>query len=252
MLYGLYVSAAGAMANSFRQDVVANNLANADTVAFKRDLALFTSRPTEAAESGQRRYSTALLEKLGGGTFALPTHTDHTPAGLERTGKDYDLALQGEGFFQVQKGDAILYTRDGRFAVNPSNQLVTATSQLPVLDHDGQPLTVDPAIPYFTVTETGLISQGENLIGQLGVVRFDDVKSLRKEGANLFTNNGSETPQPSGALIKQKHLERSSVNQTSELVEMIQAHRLFETNLSMLRMQDQSMSQLINQVAGRS
>jgi flagellar basal body rod protein FlgG len=193
-----------------------------------------------------------LLEKLGGGTFALPTHTDHTPADIEHTGKAYDLALHGDGFFQVRKGDDVLYTRDGRFAVNQANQLVTATSHLPVLDQNGQPLTVDPAIPLFTVTETGLISQGENIVGQLGVVRFDDVKSLRKEGANLFTHNGSDTSQPSDALIKQEYLERSSVNQTSELVEMIQAQRLFETNLSMLRMQDQTMSQLINQVAGRS
>ena len=65
MLYGLYASAAGAMASSYRQDVIANNLANADTVAFKRDLALTMVRRTEAQQNGSRRSSSAMLENLG-------------------------------------------------------------------------------------------------------------------------------------------------------------------------------------------
>ena len=83
MLYGLYVSAAGALASSYRQDVVANNLANAQTVGFKRDLALMQARRTQADDNGSQRDSAELLEGLGGGLFALPTHTDFAPAPLQ-------------------------------------------------------------------------------------------------------------------------------------------------------------------------
>ena len=93
MQYGMYVSAAGALAHSYRQDVVANNLANVDTVAFKRDLALFQARQTAAQQSGQTRNSTALLEGLGGGVFALPTRTDFSPASLEEVGDPFSVAL---------------------------------------------------------------------------------------------------------------------------------------------------------------
>ena len=134
MQYGLYVSAAGALANSYRQDVIANNLANVETVGFKRDLALFTSRRTEAEETGQRRNTTALLEGLGGGLFALPTYTDFSPGGLEDTGRDYDVAIKGQGFFQVNKNGETFYTRDGCFALNQANELVTLSGQLLVWD----------------------------------------------------------------------------------------------------------------------
>ena len=94
----MYVSAAGALANSYQQDVIANNLANVDTVAFKRDLALLQSRPVEAAQSGSMRDTTAMLKGIGGGLFALPTHTDFSPASLKETGSNFDFALTGKGF----------------------------------------------------------------------------------------------------------------------------------------------------------
>ena len=160
MLYGLYVSAAGALANSYRQDVVANNLANADTVAFKRDLAMFKARPTEASENGPRRFTDRLLEKLGGGSFALPTHIDFSPASLDITDNSFDLALAGEGFFQIQKDGVAHYTRDGRFAMDENNLLVTNTDHLPVLDEAGRTIEIDPACRWMS-TKSGWSARTE-------------------------------------------------------------------------------------------
>ena len=133
MQYGLYVSAAGALVNSYRQDVIANNLANVETVGFKRDLAIFTYRATEAQTNGKQRYTTAILEGIGGGIFSLPTVTDFSPSALEPTGNHFDLGLSEDGFFKIQVGDGVRYTRDGRFAVSNEGQLVTAAGRYPVL-----------------------------------------------------------------------------------------------------------------------
>ncbi len=245
MIYGMYVSAGGALANSYRQDVIANNIANVDTVGFKQDLAMYTARPTESQENGQRRYTTALLEGLGGGTFSLPTYTDHTQANLEPTGRNYDLALEGNGFFQVKQGDQVLYTRDGRFTHNTQNQLVMVESQLPVLDIAGNPIEVNPTLD-FVVNENGTVSQNGQAIANLSIVEFNDTNKLTKQGGNLYINDEqAQQAQPSNSIIKQGYLEGSGVVAADQLVQMMKTQRMFEANMNMVRMQNQTMGRLI-------
>src|SRR5438477_1085662 len=105
MLYGLYLSAAGVQTSSYRQDVIANNLANSETVGFKRDLALFQARRTALNESRRAGdWSDPLLEGLGGGTFVMPPATDHSQGELDHTGATLDLAVEGDGYFAVNDG----------------------------------------------------------------------------------------------------------------------------------------------------
>lgn len=248
MLYGMYVSAAGALANSYRQDVVANNLANADTVAFKRDLALLRARPTESARTGSDQFTTALLEAMGGGTFAQPTFTDFTPANLTETTRPFDLALAGEGFFQVQRGSETCYTRDGRFACDQQNQLVSYADKLPVLDDAGQPIVLNPDLD-FTVASSGVISQAGQSVARLGIVDFEDTSQLRKQQGNLYKLEGSASPQPIDAVVRQNSLEDSGVDALGQLVEMINHQRLFQTNLNMLKIQDETLGLATTRVA---
>ena len=244
MNYGMYVSAAGALANSYRQDVVANNLANVETVAFKPDLAMFQARRTQAQTKGQRFHTTAMLEGIGGGIFALPTYTDFSPASLDQTGSPFDLALTGKGFFQVNNPDApggISFTRDGRFTHNENNQLVTVAGKLPVLDDKGQPIVINPDIQSFVVDETGFISQDQNPVARLGVVDFDDSRVLRKRGQSLYVVPQGVQPRPVESRIKQGALENSGVNSLKQLAEMIKTQRLFQSNINMMLLQDQSL-----------
>src|SRR5438105_2371537 len=119
MIYGLYLSATGVLANSYRQDVIANNLANSETVGFKKDLALFQQRGTEAQERGTPDESSRLLEGLGGGLLAAPTSMDLSQGDLEHTGNPLDVGLEGPGFFAVKESDgATRLTRDGRFMLD--------------------------------------------------------------------------------------------------------------------------------------
>src|SRR5262245_29805113 len=102
MIYGLYLSATGVLTNSYRQDVIANNLANAETVGFKKDLALFKERLTEAQQQRLAPNSINLgMEPIGGGVLASPTLVDSTQGELEPTGSPLDVAIEGEGYFMV-------------------------------------------------------------------------------------------------------------------------------------------------------
>ena len=251
MLYGLYVSAAGALANSHRQEVVANNLGIVNTVSFKRDLAQAHARLTEAQISGQGRYTDSVLEGTGGGIFALPTYTDFSPSSLDATGRELDLALEERGFFQVQDGDQVQYTRDGRFSLNESGQLVTDNDRLPVLDESGAAIYLDGTLD-ISVNEAGVISQGGGAVGRLGVVDFEDTSGLVKQGNNIYINQGDAEPQPALVKVKQGALENSGVNAINEMVEMIEAQRAFQTNLSMLQLQDQTLGLAVGQLGSIS
>jgi len=247
MNYGMYVSAAGALANSYRQDVIANNLANVETVAFKRDLALMRARGTEADLKGQRRFTTAMLEGIGGGTFGLPTFTDFSAASLEATGNPYDLALAGPGFFQVLDGAKTNYTRDGRFMIDEKGRLATVTGHLAVLSDEGDPIVLDRNLD-FSVNESGVISQGSEIVARLGIVDFEDTSTLRKQGDNFITALAGNVPHGVGSCVKQKHLESSGVNAIEQLTEMIRAQRMFQTNISMLQLQDQTLGLAVSRL----
>lgn len=247
MLYGMYISAAGAMANSYKQDVVSNNLANVDTTAFKKDMAMFRARPTEAGLNGSRRFSDAMLENTGGGIFALPTHTDFSQASLEKTDSPFDLALTGKGFFQVGMGDETYYTRDGRFKTAEDGMtLVTATGELPVLDSEGEAITLLPGIKP-VIDNKGFISQNGQEVARLGVVNFEDTKQLTKKGNNLFQADQG-IAQPFDASMRQGYKETSGVNALTELTQMISAQRGFQTNVMMMKIQDQTLASAVGKL----
>src|SRR6185369_8802982 len=126
MVYGIYQSAAGLQINQHRQDVLANNLANIETVGFKPDLALARERMIASREGGNDpSLSNSTLNGMTGGTVAAPTFTSFIPGAVEPTGRPLDVALQGDGFFAVQDGDTKRYTRDGRFMFDADGRLVT-------------------------------------------------------------------------------------------------------------------------------
>src|SRR4051812_3979394 len=99
MIYGLYLSASGVLASSYRQDVIANNLANAETVGFKKDLATFSERAVEQQPSGA---SDPRWSNFTGGLWARNTNVDTTQGELESTGNSTDVAIEGRGYFMVQ------------------------------------------------------------------------------------------------------------------------------------------------------
>ena len=247
MSYGLYISAEGAMAQSQRLETIANNLANVDTAGFKRDLAIFQARNAEAIDQGFDFPGSGSINDVGGGVTLQATLTDHSQGGLKNTEVATDVALRGEGFFEVQKGDQRLLTRAGNFTLTSEGALVTQQG-FPVLNDTGTPLVIDPALGPWTIGVDGGIQQGSE-VNYLSIVLPGSPADLVKVGENLFLPLSETAAIPAGQRqVASGYLELSGVKPTTEMIEMIEASRAFEANVNLIRNQDQMFGQLISRL----
>lgn len=245
MIYGFYQSAAGMMTNEYRQSVIANNLANAETVGFKRDMASFAER-VRADRAGLRGGATAeSLSGLSGGAWLGQTRTDFSPGSFIRTDQSLDFSIDGDGFFQVEQGGKTLLTRDGRFIADERGQLRAAADGAPLLSRGGGAIFTNPRGGEISVDEDGRLSQDGAPLGQLAVVDVADRSQLRKVGASRF-DAGEQTVVPVGSFVKSGVLESSGVEPVRELVTMIEAARAYQMNAQMVSLQDQSVGRLIS------
>ncbi|QNN23264.1 flagellar hook-basal body protein [Planctomycetales bacterium ZRK34] len=251
MNYGLYLSAAGMLTNMYRQDVAANNLANAQTPAFKRDLALLRRRQPESVEGFTPEDAHALLDRLGGGVLADRTRVDLTNGPLKKTGNDLDLALQGNGFFRIQTEDGVRLTRDGRFTLDPKNShLMTTNGGHAVLDATGNPITLDPTAQAL-VDETGVIRQNGAAVARIGLLNVD-ADDLTQHGQGFFEASDAALKNAStgDARVHQGYLEQSNVDPVMQMLEMIGASSAISANANMIRYHDLVMDRAAN-VLGR-
>lgn len=250
MLYGIYQSAGGLLANQYRMEVLANNLANADTVGFKRDLTVLRERLPEAREaSAGFGASDPRLEGMTGGSFVAPTVTLFEQGPIETTDRPLDVALVGDGFFRVQADGQERYTRDGRFLVNESDELVTATGFHRVLDESGVPIVVPAeARDALRIGADGQIRSGELSLGRLGIVDFEDRSQLRKIGQNLYETLGA-APQPvARTALRVGAVEKSSVDSVHAMVSMIEVSRAYEFNATLVSLADATLERAVNDV----
>jgi flagellar basal-body rod protein FlgG len=239
----LWVAKTGLDAQQTRMTVIANNLANVNTTGFKRDRATFEDllyqnvRQGGAQTSADTAAPTGLL--LGTGTRVVSTEKLHAQGNLIQTQNAFDLAISGEGFFQILQPDGtIAYTRDGGFKVSGEGVLVNSS---------GYRLQPELAIPQnaqtITIGADGTVSIqafGEaqaQTIGQIQLARFLSPTGLLAIGENLFRETTSSGPpqvgipsqQGNGQLI-QGALESSNVNVVEEMVSMIETQRAYEVN----------------------
>jgi len=252
MNYGLYLSASGVLTNMHRQDVIANNLANANTVGFKRDLAAFSQRLAETQEDHVAfDLSNELLDRLGGGVLVAPSATDFRDGGLRETSNDLDLAISGRGFFTVRvdaaEGSVTRLSRDGRFTLNNDGELVTTIGRHHVLDIEGQSIRVDRTQPVM-VDETGIIRQNNLQVAQIALGDVADHRQIRHLGHGLYgaADDAITTqPRPAGR-INQGWLEQANVDPVKEMVRMIESTRAINNNATLIRYHDAVMDKAVN------
>jgi flagellar basal-body rod protein FlgF len=247
MPYGLYISAEGAQAQSVRMEVIANNIANANTVGFKRELAIFQSRLAEAAQRGLVPPGIGAVDDLGGGVDSLATVTDFTPGPIKPTEVPSDMAIEGDGFFVVRRAGKEFLTRAGNFMLTAAGTLVTQNGD-PVIATDGSPVTIDPERGPWDVTPDGAISQaGERIY--LSLVRPRSYADLVKTEGNLFSPLAPTVPVPAAERhVLNRYLEQSGVEPVYEMTDMIETSRAFEANVNMIRSQDTILGELVSRV----
>ena len=246
MSYGLYISAAGALAQSQRVEVLSNNIANANTPGFKRELAVLQARHAEAIEQGEDYPGTRGINNVGGGVYLRETLTDFSTGVLKETQRPADAAIEGDGFFQVEKAGQKYLTRAGNFEVAPDGRLIgPGNSQ--VLGEDGGPVIVDGSIPW-SIDPTGAINQAGTTIN-LAIVKPRSMGDLAKAGDNLFLPLSPATPiDPLERRVRSGYLEHSGAHPIKEMTQLIEASRAYEANVKMIQNQDQTLGSLIGRL----
>jgi flagellar basal-body rod protein FlgG len=259
MMRALWTAGSGMVAQQSNIDVISNNLANVNTTGFKKsrsdfqDLMYQTIRQAGATTGPDNRLPSGV--QIGHGVRQVATQKIYTQGSFQETGNSLDMAIEGDGFFQVTMPDGtISYTRDGSFKKDEQGRIVTS---------EGYPLEPQITIPEnatdISISSTGIVSatipdQTETQeIGQLQLARFVNSAGLENIGRNLLretaasgapvvTDPGTDG---SGTLV-QKYLEMSNVQVVEEMVNMIVAQRAYEVNSKAITTADEMLQQANN------
>ena len=255
MLHGLYSSAQGARLESQRLQVVANNIANANTNAFKRDLPIGNALPLFDDLMNQMEPTETGLQNHHGLTALQEVYTDFSDGPLEATGQPLDVAVRGPGFLRVaDKKDNLFLTRDGSLTISEAGELVTTDQGLNVLDPQGLPIEIPATASQLSIGSGGIISDLKlGPIAQIGVVvpvDPGDGRQLKKLGNSLYEmpEETVEAP-PEQTRLLGGYVETSSVKPTREMTQMVEITRAFELNMTMVQTQDSSLSNLLDAAA---
>jgi flagellar basal-body rod protein FlgG len=257
MLRSLWIAKTGMELQQTNIDVISNNLANVSTNGFKRsrpvfeDLIYVTLRQPGSQASQQTQVPSGL--QLGTGARPVATERIHIQGGIQQTQNSLDVAIEGNGFFQVQQPDGTLaYTRDGAFQLDNQGVLVTA---------NGDPVQPQITVPIDAVNVaigkdgTVTITQPNNVVttqGPITLTNFISPTGLQSIGDNLYLEtvaSGAPNTATAGTnglgTVQQGFLENSNVSVVEELINMIQAQRAYEINSKAVQASDQMLQRLV-------
>jgi len=259
MNLSLYSGATGMEAQQLSLNTIANNIANVNTSGFKKskiefqDLLYQNPRPV-GGETGAGNIVPTGIE-MGNGTKVVSTARVFSQGNLTQTSEKMDFAIDGIGFFEVERPDGTpSYTRDGAFKIGPNGEITTSEG-LPILNG---PNNFPPEATGIFVAPTGLVSVqlGDGTIqenGQFQLTRFNNPGGLKSLGGNLYQETPASGPPEAGlpgengfGSIQQGYLEMSNVNVVAEMVNMIVAQRAYEINAKSIQTSDEMMARVSN------
>jgi len=257
MTPGLWAAKSGLEAQDMRMSVISNNIANVNTTGFKQGRGVFQDllyqnvRQVGAQSTQDTQLPSGLY--LGTGVRVVATEKLYTQGSLTNTANSLDVAVQGQGFFQVLMPDGSLaYSRDGSFQLNSQGQMVTSSGfQLQ------PPITIPANATSITIGTDGTVgailpgSPAPSTIGQIQLVAFVNTGGLEPRGQNLLTESAASGPPQVGTpgvnglgTLLQGSVEGSNVNVVQELVAMIETQRAYEMNSKSIQTTDQMLSYL--------
>jgi flagellar basal-body rod protein FlgF len=244
MNMGIYQSAASLSALERWQDSVTQNISSSQLTGYRKRTTEFSAQP-----AGQAQMITGQTSEDAGQPMMFPTAgnaVNFLPGDAQPTGRELDLSIQGQGFFEVQGPDgAKSYTRDGEFHVRPDNTITTAGG-LDLLTESGSPLTALPTGGAIVVNTDGTVTQNGTSIGKLSIQQFSDNSQLSAGPSGTFSANGA-TPTPVAKPdVLQGYLEGSNVSPMHEMVDLITISRAYESNQKMITTVDQEMQKTLD------
>ncbi len=257
MMRSLWISKSGMEAQQTQLDHITHNLANTSTFGYKKSHAVFEDliyqnlRQSGAPETEQTNLPTGL--QVGLGVRPVATSRVFTQGSLQQSDNTLDMAVVGDGFFQIQRADGTTaYTRDGSFKLDNTGQIVTNNGEtlLPGL-------TIPAAARQVTIGQDGTVSvtvagtAAPQTVGQIQLANFINPNGLTPLGQNLYIETASSGAPQVGVpgttalgTIKQGFVETSNVNVVEELVQMIQTQRAYELNSKAVQTSDQMLQRL--------
>lgn len=254
MITALWTASTGMEAQMTHLDVVAHNIANANTIAFKKSRAdfqdLLYQTLQEAGTTTGADSNDPTGEQVGVGTKLAGVTKQHTLGSLQRTDRDLDVALTGPGFFQIIGADGnIAYTRDGAFKLSQDGSLVNSDgyrlADIGQIPSNARSVTFGPTGQVSFTDATG----AQNNVGQINLAMFINASGLTSKGGNLYSESfASGTPQlvtpglDGAGTIQQYFLEMSNVSIVEEMVNMITTQRAYEINSKMIRTADEMLA----------
>ena len=257
MIRSLWIARTGLEAQQTHLDVISNNLANVSTTGFKRSRPVFEDliyqnlRQAGAQSTQQTQIASGL--QIGTGVRTVATARIHTQGNLSQTGNELDVAVSGQGFFQITLPDGSnAYTRDGSFQRDSTGQMVTA-SGYPLADG----IILPPDAQSVTIGRDGTVSvtlagqAAPTQIGNIQLATFVNPAGLQANGENLYVetaSSGTATPNTPGlngaGVLNQAFIETANVNVAEELVSLIQTQRAYELNSRAIQTSDQMLGRL--------
>lgn len=235
MIKGIYSSGSGMGPRLMGLDVIANNIANADTTGFKKNN-IFVQILKDAG----------VAQSIGKGELAglnVQEFTDFTEGSERPTNNPLDLAILGDGFFALETPEGTRYTRNGNFKLAEDGDLVNSNGYR-VLGADGSISVPNASKTQQTdvmITTNGEMYIGKDLIGKLRIVTFADLQLLQKEAGSMFKTDQQPQEIQSNderTAVRQGYLEESNVESLSEMIQLVEFTRNFETDQRTMRYQD--------------
>ena len=224
MISGIYKLVDGSLVQKVRFDTIANNVANINTNAFKKDIISFHR----------------ILSMKNSST------TDFSPGPIRHTGNELDVALETPGFFKIQTPRGIRYTRDGAFKLDADRTLVTHNGD-PVLGQNG-PITINGK--NVTIEPDGRVLVDNEAVDTISVVDFRNLDLVKKEGSSYYVFQGQERDifTAENISVQNGYIEQSNVNPTGEMIKMIMSLRRFESAQKAIQFMDEITSKMVNEV----
>ena len=226
------LAALGALRQERRYSIIANNMANSQTVGFKKDVMVFRKVVDEATDRVKPQDMGRVI-------------TSFQQGNLQRTGNTLDLAIDGEGFFKVQTPNGIRYTRAGSFSLSPEKILVNENG-FPVMGRSGE-ITINGKD--IVIDRDGSVTVNGGIVDQISVVRLAEPNLLKKEGQTMMKLEGPPREMAADpSQVVQGALESSNANVIEEMMRMLDAQRTYETCVRLIQSNDEMNSKIVNEV----